>query len=74
VQDALLTEIEIRNPRSSNGQPLELCEAWFFVGAKAHVDGDDELARWAFQKALATRAIDTPLYASARVDLADLER
>lgn len=73
-REALLEQVEGRDVRSGNGQQIELCDAWYFVGVKALVDGDAELARSAFEEALDTHAIDTPLYASAQVEIAQLER
>ena len=73
-QDSLLAEIEGRDRRSPNGQPIELCNARYFVGVKALLDGEDQRARDSFQQSLLTRAIDTPLFAGAQAEIAELER
>ncbi len=70
-QQELLDEIR---GESTNGQTIELCDAWYFIGVKALLDGEDDRAKWALQRAINTRKIETPMFASAAVELAELER
>jgi len=60
--------------RSSNGQSIELCESWYFVGMKNLVEGRSDLALRAFRECVATNAIDTPACSSAAAEIAASDR
>ena len=74
AQPDLLAQAEEDSQSRPDGQAIELCEAWYFVGLKNLLDGSREHALRAFRKCLETEAIETPACASAAAEIAVLER
>jgi len=74
THERVVLEVSAAATHDGRGPPIEVCDAWYFVGAKALADGDAEFARWAFAKAVDTKRLETRLHAAAVAELAAMER